>query len=218
MTESEEMYLVTIARLKETGVESPIPLSTLAAEMDVLPVSANQMIRKLEECGLVVYIPYRGVDLTPEGNQKALKTLRLRRLWEVFLVERLKVHPEEANNLACKMEHIIPDEAAERLALFLGNPVLSPRGEPIPSSDNLNGMAADIPLAALQAGRTGQISRIQTDSACRSFLNAQGVSAGEEVRMIACSSNGAALVSTRQHVNLNLDGDLAGSLWVYPKE
>jgi DtxR family Mn-dependent transcriptional regulator len=218
MTESEEMYLVTIAMLKEGGSESPIPLSTLAAELNVLPVSANQMIRKLEECGLVVYTPYRGVDLTSDGRQKALKTLRLRRLWEVFLVERLKVRPEEANNLACKMEHIIPDEAAERLAFFLGNPVLSPQGEPIPSSDNQASMATDIPLAALQAGHAGQVSRIQTDSACRSFLSAQGVSAGEVVRMVACSSDGSALVSTREHVSLNLDSDLARSLWVYPKE
>ena len=71
MTESEEMYLVTIARLKETELEGPVPLSQLASELEVLNVSVNQMVRKLEETGLVVYLPYKGVDLTESGVQLA---------------------------------------------------------------------------------------------------------------------------------------------------
>ena len=132
MSESEEMYLVTIARLNESGDNLPVPVSQLAAELNVLPVSANQMIRKLEETGWVCYTPYKGVSLTEEGAALALQILRHRRLWEVFLVEKLKIPVAEAAELACRLEHFLPVDAAERLAIYLGNPGISPTGSPIP--------------------------------------------------------------------------------------
>ena len=47
MTESEEMYLVTAALLKERGLEEPLPVSQLAEALSIQPVSAHQMIRRL---------------------------------------------------------------------------------------------------------------------------------------------------------------------------
>ena len=46
MSESEEMYLITIARLIEQGVEAPVPIPLLAGELSIQPVSANQMVHK----------------------------------------------------------------------------------------------------------------------------------------------------------------------------
>jgi Mn-dependent DtxR family transcriptional regulator len=58
MSENEQMYLVTIAKLEEGGHESPVALSELANALSVLPVSVNQMVRKMDESGLVKYYPY----------------------------------------------------------------------------------------------------------------------------------------------------------------
>jgi Mn-dependent DtxR family transcriptional regulator len=52
MSESEDMYLVSLARLQETGVEVPVPIAKLAQEMSIQPVSTSQMIHKLEVEGL----------------------------------------------------------------------------------------------------------------------------------------------------------------------
>ena len=40
-SESEQMYLVTIARLSEMADECPIPISKVAEILDVTPISAN---------------------------------------------------------------------------------------------------------------------------------------------------------------------------------
>ena len=84
ISESEQMYLITIARLIENGQSEPIPLSDIAKQMSVLPVSVNQMVRKLEGSGFLDYLPYKGVEFTNLGKEIAFRTLRNRRLWEVF--------------------------------------------------------------------------------------------------------------------------------------
>ena len=101
MSESEEMYLITIARLFEGGVEDPVSVSRIAGELSIQPVSANQMVHKLVEEGLVEYFPYKGVSLTPKGQAAAQQVLRGRRLWEVFLVNHLELSPGEADAMAC---------------------------------------------------------------------------------------------------------------------
>ena len=121
MSESEEMYLISIAQLNEAGVASPIPLSQLASALQVQTVSVNQMVRKLEDAGMVVYTPYQGVELTPPGKQAAASVLRKRRLWEVFLVESLHLATEEAEAAACRLEHLLSDKAVKRLSEYLGD-------------------------------------------------------------------------------------------------
>ena len=92
MSESEEMYLVSISRANEK-MDGPVPLTRLASELDVQPVSVNQMVKKLEEAGKVIYVPYKGGSLSAKGKKQALHILRHRRLWEVFLVEKLHFTP-----------------------------------------------------------------------------------------------------------------------------
>ncbi|MGI9585871.1 MAG: metal-dependent transcriptional regulator, partial [Acidimicrobiia bacterium] len=116
------------------GATPPVPVATIAGELDVSVVSANQMIRKLETSGFVDYLPYKGVVLTETGSERANVVLRNRRLWAVFLSEHLGLSPESADDVACEMEHVTPEEVAGRLSRFLGEPSIDPGGKPIPRS------------------------------------------------------------------------------------
>lgn len=214
MTESEEMYLVSIARLKEQGKECPVPVSRLAEELSVLPVSVNQMVRKLEEEGWVCYVPYKGVDLTDRGEQLALQILRHRRLWEVFLVEHLKIAPVDANELACRMEHFFPSDAAERLAAFLGNPTLTPFGEVIPGPQSEKLFHYDLPIAVLGLEESGEVTRIEIDPAGRDFLMSEGLLPGQIVKVLAYSSSGARLLQTTTGRSIHLSATLLKAIWV----
>jgi DtxR family transcriptional regulator, Mn-dependent transcriptional regulator len=219
MSESEEMYLVSIARLKEDGVDGPVPLSQLAGELDVLSVSANQMIRKLEENGLVIYTPYKGVELTERGWAKALQVLRYRRLWEVFLVNQLKMRPVEANEMACKLEHDLPSIAAERLAEFLGNPQTTREGKPIPPGRSDCPAEMDLPLRLLGVCQAGAISRTAGDAQTASFLNAEQLHVGAEIQLLAGGSQGNVLIQTNPGGRrVHLSAAVADTIWVYPKE
>ena len=138
LSESEQMYLVTIRKICESCTDTPIPIPHLAEELSVLPVSVNQMVKKLAEAGYVEYIPYKGVELTLKGREISTKILRHRRLWEVFLVKDLKMTLDEANTLTCRLEHITTEDVAQRLSIFLGDPTVCFHGSPIYKADGSN--------------------------------------------------------------------------------
>lgn len=214
MSESEEMYIVSIARLEESGLEPPIPLAKLAEALAVQPVSANQMVRKLVEVGWIEYLPYRGVSLTGKGRQCALQILRHRRLWEVFLVEHLKMSQDEASEIACRMEHFFTTGASERLADFLGHPTRSPQGLPIPGPQTEVFPVEEAPLASLGLNASGVIARVEADPAGQGFLFSEGISPGETVRVAAVGSCGALLVQTPDGRNVHLSAELASTIWI----
>lgn len=194
LSESVEMYLLRIALLQDD--DKPVPISVLAEELAVSPVSANQMCRKLAERGVVNYEPYRGVTLTLHGEAIALRVLRKRRLWEVFLAEKLGMEPRLAEDMACRFEHVTPDLLAERLAGFLGNPAVSPQGEPIPASVGSAVRRPRMSLVQITAGHCGQVVSIGGDETTRSFLRMQGISSGVIVRTLATASDGSMLLVT----------------------
>ena len=194
MSESEEMYLITIARLIEQGVEAPVPIPRLAGELSIQPVSANQMVHKLAEEELVEYLPYKGAQLTSKGQAIAQKVLRDRRLWEVFLVEHLKLPPSEADALACRLEHITAEGIACRLAKYLGQSAVSPQGLPIPELSGEPASQASRPLSDLAVGEQAEILGIEADQATQKFLATEGLRPGLEVKPLAIGGGGAMLL------------------------
>lgn len=198
MSESVEMYLLRIALLQDE--DRPVPISALAEELAVSPVSANQMCRKLEERGMVHYEPYKGVTLTLHGEAVAMRVLRRRRLWEVFLAEKLGLAPDQAEEIACRFEHVTPDGLAERLAGFLGNPTLSPQQEPIPPSIGAAVRRPRLALGAVGIGLQAQVYQVTADEAVRDFLRAQGLAPGATVKLLAAAEDGGLLVETANGV------------------
>jgi len=216
-SENLEMYLVKIALLEEEGVEIPLPLSRLAEELQVQPVSANQMVRKLDEEGLLTYQPYKGVSLTEKGEQLAMQFIRHRRLWEVFFIQNLDVSPVEADALACRMEHVTTRDIAARLYKFLGEPQVTPDGKSIPNGDQQGSMQRGLMLTELQAGQKAEVLQMQVGASEAAFLHAQGLAHGQQVRVVAASSNGAVLVDTGENM-LSLLDTLANKIRVHPLE
>ncbi len=213
MSESVEMYLLRIALLQDE--DRPVPISALAEELAVSPVSANQMCRKLEERGMVHYEPYKGVTLTLHGEAVAMRVLRKRRLWEVFLAGKLGLDPAQAEEIACRFEHVTPDGLAERLAGYLGNPTLSPQQEPIPPSIGAAVRKPRLPLSALSAGQQAQVCQITADDPVREFLRARGLTTGATLKVLASAGDGGLLVETA-HGMLTLSSDLVQMIEVTP--
>ena len=185
MSESMQMYLVTIAR--ERTDNQPLPLSRLAEALRISPVSVNEMCRKLQEYELVTYRPYVGVSLTAEGEQRANYVLRRHRLWEVFLVSNLGFSYQEAHEAACELEHSTPDKVADRLDMYLDYPSTNPEGAVIPRSDSGQPARPLIPLTKMTAGQSGHIVNCQADDSTRRFLNEQGLRAGAQITVVAAT-------------------------------
>jgi DtxR family Mn-dependent transcriptional regulator len=216
ISESEQMYLVTIARLGEMVDECPIPISKVADVLEITTISANQMVHHLEELGLVNYTPYKGVDFTELGWQTAERLLRSRRLWEVFLVERLQYAPGDAEAIACSLEHTISEETADRLADYLGRPQVSPQGKPIPYCDKKQRMPTGILLSNLTAGTTGMVIAVQTGESERAFLQQTGVIVGCQLTVMGSQHDGIFLIQCGNNVPISITKDLAQKILIKP--
>ncbi|MFN3405622.1 MAG: iron chelate uptake ABC transporter family permease subunit [Cytophagaceae bacterium] len=69
---------------------------------------------------------------TKEGLLKGKRTTRLHRLWELYLVQYLKIAPDHVHDDAESIEHVITPEIESILAEQLGDPDVDPHEEKIP--------------------------------------------------------------------------------------
>lgn len=182
-SENIEMYLVNI--LREQHGEQALPLPELAELLGISTASVNEMIKKLDEGGFVHYIPYTGVELTPQGVKVASEILRMHRLWEVFLVEKLGFGPESAHDIACRLEHATPHQLAERLNEFLDFPTVNPNGEPIPKPEGEWELAEERHLDQLAPGEGGTVVDITGQAPERDYLHQVGVRRGSPISVLA---------------------------------
>jgi DtxR family Mn-dependent transcriptional regulator len=127
---TEENYIKAIWHLQQS--DTNVTTNELAAELQTKPASVTDMLKRLKEKKLLNYQPYYGVKLNTEGKKLALNIIRKHRLWEFFLVEKLKFKWEEVHAIAEELEHVSSQELVERLDDFLGNPRFDPHGDPIP--------------------------------------------------------------------------------------
>lgn len=131
MNVSIENYLKCLLALSEEK-EGGINTNALASKVQTKPSSVTDMLKKLNERGLVSHTKYYGTTLTPSGKQIALSIVRKHRLWEVFLVNKLKFQWDEVHEIAEQLEHIKSEELINRLDRFLEFPQFDPHGDPIP--------------------------------------------------------------------------------------
>ncbi len=217
MSESEQMYLVTAAMLGEDGMEGPVPLSALAHARNIMPASANQMVRKLADAGLVTYFPYKGIELTPAGQAIATRILRYRRLWEVFLVKKLRMAATAADALACRFEHLTSEDVADRLDHYLGEPAMSPQGKPIPRPNPQEEVNHWVCVSQSGVSQTCRVMQIKGEATIRTFMTNQGLAPGSQLMVSGVGADGSVLLEIEGRM-VHLSAALASNLWVLPAE
>lgn len=201
-SESEEMYLITVARAVESGRSEPIPTAVIAEALNVTVASANEMVRKLESKGLLRYEPYRGAALTADGRLVAVRVLRARRLWTTFLAEHLGLGAQAADDQACHLEHVMDPDAVDRLATFLGDPAVDPLGRPIPDRDQtVPSGPVGTRLDEIPTGAAADVVAVRAGGATAAFLTGEGIVPGVRLRVLASGDSGV-LVDTGSPVNL----------------
>jgi DtxR family Mn-dependent transcriptional regulator len=213
LSESVQNYLVNIVRLRESEKE-PVPLSHLAEALSISPISVNDMCRKLQDQGLVIYRPYKGVYLTEQGQRHAYYIVRRHRLWEVFLVQKLGFDYEEAHKAACRLEHATPDSVADQLDAFLSHPTVNPQGLPIPRPEGILPSCAPRLLSELSAGDRVHILQCSASAPARTSLAEQGLRPGATAEILLVSEPSLLLLVEDAH--LSLARSLAKTILVEP--
>jgi DtxR family transcriptional regulator, Mn-dependent transcriptional regulator len=130
---AEENYLKAIYKLHEkNGVM--VSTSALAENLQINAASVTDFIKKMAAKKLISYQKSKGVSLTEQGRQIALKIIRKHRLWEVWLVNNLGFKWDEVHEIAEQLEHVISDDLIENLDKHLGYPKADPHGDLIPDA------------------------------------------------------------------------------------
>lgn len=118
LTSSMEDYLEKIYELmKEKGYAR---VSDIASSLSVQPSSVTKMIQKLDEKKLVTYEKYRGIVLTPRGEQLGKLMKQRHKMLEEFL-RMLGVSEETIQNDVEGIEHHVSPttmDALNNLVLF----------------------------------------------------------------------------------------------------
>ncbi len=179
LSESVEMYLKTVFELGAAG--DFVPISAVAGQLDISPVSATEMVHRLEAEDLFEHVPYRGVRLSPLGQKRAQEILRRHRLWECFLDGRLGIGWVEVHDLACALEHAVDQTVTEPLAEWLGQPAFCPHGNPIPDSPGAVPMEGK-ELTELALGESGVVMRIRPERTdILAYLEARELRPGAQI-------------------------------------
>ncbi|MCG8339787.1 MAG: metal-dependent transcriptional regulator [Cytophagales bacterium] len=184
ISQTEENYLKTIYHLSKGGVEVVVT-KALASALKTSPAAVADILRRLDNKGMAIYKKYQGVNISPKGKTYALQIIRKHRLWEVFLVEKLKFNGDEVHEVAENLEHIQSPLLAQRLDNFLGNPTHDPHGNPIPNAQGTFVAESKMVLSHIEEGKNSIVTAIKDNSPqFLRCLNKRGIYLGAKISVV----------------------------------
>jgi DtxR family Mn-dependent transcriptional regulator len=210
-------YLRAIYTLARRGpADARVTTSQLADWLGFRPASVTAMLQKMAaaEPALVEYEKHQGVRLTADGERAAIALVRHHRLLELFLQEKLGYSWDEVHDEADRLEHVVSDELAERMAAVLGNPTRDPHGHAIPGVDLTPAPASGTPLDTLAPGQRGTVLSVRDeDPALLRRLAASGLRPGAAVTLVSVTTGVICLKIDGQTLS-TLDNDAAAQVIV----
>jgi DtxR family Mn-dependent transcriptional regulator len=189
---AREDYVKAIYQL---GADGPVRAAALARYMHVSRVSVSKAKRQLEADGLLEREreASQPLCLSRRGRKLAVAMVRRHRLLETFFHRELRVPLERVHAEAERIEHVISDDVAMRIAALLGHPQHDPHGHPIPYEEDLH---ASKPLPTLAGLRAGDCARVVSlddrDDGAVALLAHNGLLPG--VRLVVERAEGARIV------------------------
>lgn len=198
-SEQLEEYLESILDIVER--EGVAKTSAIARCMKVSPASVTEALRTLSDKGYVHYEPYKGANLTEQGQEMARKVKRRHRLLEVFLNDVLHINGENIHDEACRMEHTLSDETECALCKMLNAPARCPHGSLIEACnrdvESCSGCLEEnappvtctrdgtlIPVTTLRPGQKGTIAFIRGDNSVVQRLADLGLTLKTDIQLV----------------------------------
>jgi DtxR family transcriptional regulator, Mn-dependent transcriptional regulator len=186
-TDSMQEYLAEAYRIAYYQEDNPfVSTSSLAEELHVSAPAVTRMVQRLKAAGFLEHEPYRGIQLTPEGEHEALMNIRRHRLVERFLVDVMGFGWHEVHDDADELGAVVSDTLVDKMDVMSAFPKRCPHGEPIPSADGNMPRVTDHPLGEVPIDTAYKISRVHTHSAEKlQYFSDLGLHPGKEFRLVS---------------------------------
>lgn len=183
-SQTEENYLKAMFTL--SNEKGDVNLSDLSNMLEVSTPTANSMVKKLSEKGLVNYEKYKPLSLTTKGKKDAALVIRKHRLTEMYLVEKMGFGWEQVHEIAEQMEHIKAPQFFDRMDELMGHPTIDPHGSPIPDKNGRIQWRSFEKLSECEAGQTVQLAALTNSSDdFLKYLNSRQLSLGISLKILS---------------------------------
>ncbi len=189
-------------------------LNSISGSLFISGERSVHIISMLEAMNLISSVENK-ITLTPEGRSYALRVIRVHRLLEKYLAEKTSVNETDWHVIAEEKEHEVSNEEANKLAAQLGNPLLDPHGDPIPSESGEIPTRKGLTLNNLNSGTFATIIHIEDEpKEVYAQLSALKLYPGMQIYL---------LENSKERISFEADGEecvlapiLASSVTVYP--
>ena len=118
LSASLEDYLEVISNSVEAGAN--IRAIDISKQMNVSRASVTEALKKLASKGYINYDRYEILSLTEIGKEVADKIVSRHTILQRFFEEKLTPSAEEASENACKIEHVITENAFKKIGEYIG--------------------------------------------------------------------------------------------------
>lgn len=116
ITASLEDYLETIYNIIEE--KQGVKAVEISRKLNVKRSSVTEALKNLADKKLVNYGRYDVISLTPQGINVAKKVSERHKALYNFFEKVLGITPDEAQENACKIEHVISENVLKRMIAF----------------------------------------------------------------------------------------------------
>lgn len=97
---------------------APLKGAELARKLNISRASVSEALSKLVAKDLIKYSSYEAISITKSGIQEAKKVYNKHHILKNFFEEILEIEPDEAGRNACEIEHIISQNALNKIVKF----------------------------------------------------------------------------------------------------
>ncbi len=210
-----EELLETIFTERESGRDDPVSILAHTNERHA-EGKCTADFAELEREGLVCVAGDR-ISLTPAGDTRAAFVVRRHRLAERLFTDLLDLPPDQVEQQACELEHVLSAGATDSVCTLLGHPDLCPHGKQVPRGAccSRSEIAPPvIPLSQLPDGARARVAFLVSRAPGRvSRLLPFGIAPGSELRL---RQHAPAFVIEVGETTLALEASVAREVFVQP--
>jgi len=210
----KENYIKALFYLHQKSED--ISLSELGEELNVSKPTANEMIKKLQQEGIVISKKYKPIKITEKGKRSAAEIIRKHRLSEMFLLQVMKFGWEEVHEIAEDLEHIKTDKFFDRMDELMGFPKTDPHGSPIPDKNGNFNKPNYKRLSQIPVNRSVVVKALRDSSTdFLLFLNNKSIKLGTTITINEIESfDGSLTVSYLEHSKIVLSTSICDRILV----
>ena len=107
----EAIYIADINKTQLKGAE-------LARNLNISRASVSEALRRLMSLELIHYESYGEIKLTEKGKKEAIRVFHKHNIIKEFFEKILLISPNEAEEIGCKIEHILPKHVIEKMRQY----------------------------------------------------------------------------------------------------